>query len=43
LDEVLDDAFSNIADMKEIAAEYGREVLKSSDKIARIICESSKK
>ena len=43
LDEVLEDAFSNISDMKKIASEYGKDVLKSSDKIARIICESSKK
>jgi len=43
LDEVLEDAFSNISNMKEIASEYGKDVLKASDKIARIICESSKK
>lgn len=43
LQEVIDDAFSNIGSMKQIAADYGVDVLKSSDKIARIICNRAKR
>jgi UDP-N-acetylglucosamine--N-acetylmuramyl-(pentapeptide) pyrophosphoryl-undecaprenol N-acetylglucosamine transferase len=43
LEEVLEDSFLNITDMKQAAKEYGKDVLKSSDKIAKIICERSKK
>ncbi len=39
LGEVTEEAFSNISNMKQIAHDYGKDVLKSSDKIARIICE----
>ena len=43
LEEILEDSFLNITDMKQAAKEYGKDVLKSSDKIAKIICERSKK
>ena len=42
LEDVLENAFKNIDEMKHNAAKYGEEVLKSSDKIARIICERAK-
>ena len=43
LEEVIENAFSNIDTMKQSAKEYGEDVLKSSDKIARIICAQAKK
>lgn len=43
LQEVIENAFSNIESMKQIAANYGVDVLKSSDKIARIICNRAKR
>jgi UDP-N-acetylglucosamine--N-acetylmuramyl-(pentapeptide) pyrophosphoryl-undecaprenol N-acetylglucosamine transferase len=43
LEDVLGDAFANMDKMKDNAVKYGEEVLKSSDKIARIICASAKK
>lgn len=42
LQEVIGKAFTNIDSMKQIAANYGLDVLKSSDKIARIICKRAK-
>jgi UDP-N-acetylglucosamine--N-acetylmuramyl-(pentapeptide) pyrophosphoryl-undecaprenol N-acetylglucosamine transferase len=38
LEDVLEDTFVNMDEMKQKAIKYGEEVLKSSDKIARIIC-----
>lgn len=43
LQDVIENAFSNIENMKQIAANYGVDVLKSSDKIARIICNRAKR
>lgn len=37
LDQVIEEAFSNISIMKQTAKNYGKDVLESSDKIARII------
>ena len=42
LEDVIENAFKNIDEMKHNAAKYGEDVLKSSDKIARIICERAK-
>ena len=42
LEDVLENAFKNIDEMKHNATKYGEDVLKSSDKIARIICERAK-
>jgi UDP-N-acetylglucosamine--N-acetylmuramyl-(pentapeptide) pyrophosphoryl-undecaprenol N-acetylglucosamine transferase len=42
LESVLKDAFKNMDDMKHSAAKYGEEVLRSSDNIAKIICEHAK-
>ena len=42
LEDVIDEAFSNMDDMKQSASKYGEDVLKSSDKIAKIICATSK-
>jgi UDP-N-acetylglucosamine--N-acetylmuramyl-(pentapeptide) pyrophosphoryl-undecaprenol N-acetylglucosamine transferase len=42
LEDVIGEAFANMDDMKQSAITYGEEVLKSSDKIAKIICTSSK-
>lgn len=42
LQDVIENAFSNMESMKQIAANYGVDVLKSSDKIARIICNRAK-
>ena len=39
LEDILENAFKNIDEMKHNATKYGEDVLKSSDKIARIICE----
>jgi UDP-N-acetylglucosamine--N-acetylmuramyl-(pentapeptide) pyrophosphoryl-undecaprenol N-acetylglucosamine transferase len=38
LEEVLENAFANMDEMKRKSVKYGEEVLKSSDKIAKIIC-----
>jgi UDP-N-acetylglucosamine--N-acetylmuramyl-(pentapeptide) pyrophosphoryl-undecaprenol N-acetylglucosamine transferase len=38
LEDVLENAFINMDDMKQKSVKYGEEVLKSSDKIAKIIC-----
>lgn len=43
LEDVLGEAFANMDKMKDNAVKYGEEVLKSSDKIARIICARAKK
>jgi UDP-N-acetylglucosamine--N-acetylmuramyl-(pentapeptide) pyrophosphoryl-undecaprenol N-acetylglucosamine transferase len=43
LEDVIENAFLNIDTMKQSATEYGKDVLKSSDKIARIICAQTKK
>ena len=43
LEDVLGDAFANMDKMKDNAVKYGEEVLKSSEKIARIICACAKK
>ena len=42
LEDILENAFKNIDEMKHNATKYGEDVLKSSDKIARIICERAK-
>lgn len=42
LDDVIEEAFKNVSSMKQKALEYGEDVLKSSDKIARIICQRAK-
>jgi UDP-N-acetylglucosamine--N-acetylmuramyl-(pentapeptide) pyrophosphoryl-undecaprenol N-acetylglucosamine transferase len=42
LEEVVNEAFTNMVEMKHIAGKYGEDVLKSSDKIAKIICERQK-
>ena len=42
LEEVIEEAFSNISNMKQTAKNYGEDVLKSSNKIAKIICERAK-
>jgi UDP-N-acetylglucosamine--N-acetylmuramyl-(pentapeptide) pyrophosphoryl-undecaprenol N-acetylglucosamine transferase len=42
LEDVLENAFANIDEMKQNAGKYGGDVLKSSDKIARIICARAK-
>ena len=39
LEDVIENAFKNIDEMKHNAAKYGENGRKSSDKIARIICE----
>lgn len=38
LEDVLENAFANMDEMKRKSVKYGEEVLKSSDKIAKIIC-----
>lgn len=38
LEDVLENAFANMDEMKRNSVRYGEEVLKSSDKIAKIIC-----
>lgn len=38
LEDILENAFVNMDEMKQKAVKYGEEVLKSSDRIARIIC-----
>ena len=43
LEEVIGVAFANMDNMKDNAVKYGEEVLKSSDKIAMIICTRAKK
>ena len=43
LEDVLGDAFANMDKMKDNAVKYGEEVLKSSDKIAKIISTRAKK
>ena len=42
LEDVLENAFTNIDEMKQNAGKYGGDVLKSSDKIARVICARAK-
>ncbi len=39
---LLKSAFSNMDNMKQSAIKYGEDVLKSSDKIAKIICATCK-
>ncbi len=43
IDEVLMDTLSNLKEFKTTAAKYGEEILKSSEKIARIIIDQVKK
>ncbi len=43
LEVVIKDAFANMDSMKQSALKYGEEVLKSSDKIAKIICTRAKR
>jgi UDP-N-acetylglucosamine--N-acetylmuramyl-(pentapeptide) pyrophosphoryl-undecaprenol N-acetylglucosamine transferase len=42
LEDIIEEAFANMDDMKQSAITYGEDVLKSSDKIAKIISASSK-
>ncbi len=42
LDEVVNDFLENIDKTKDKASKYGKDVLRSSDKIARIICDKLK-
>ncbi len=43
LEDVIENAFANMEYMKQCAVKYGEEVLKSSDKIAQIICARAKR
>ena len=43
LEVVIKDTFANMDSMKQSALKYGEEVLKSSDKIAKIICTRAKR
>jgi len=43
LKDVIENAFANMEYMKQCAVKYGEEVLKSSDKIAQIICARAKR
>ncbi len=42
LEDIIEEAFSNMDDMKQSASKYGENVLKSSDKIAKIIYATAK-